>query len=209
MSGAAWLRRIALGLLLSVVVLAALTARVITQGESELSQSDAAFDRGDLADSIAHARRAAVMYAPGAPHVSAAYERLRAIAVGSEAQGDPEMARKAWDATRAAALETRHVTTPRSRDLDLANANLARLAMGPGGAGDRARAASVLTRDDTPRAPWVAVLGAGFGLFAAGLLLASRRGVTEMGRISVRPLVVASLIALAGVACWTLAVLRA
>ena len=49
MSGtAAWLRRMALGMLLAVLLLAGLTARLVTEGEAELHQSDLAFDRGDL-----------------------------------------------------------------------------------------------------------------------------------------------------------------
>jgi len=207
---ATWLRRIATGLLLAVLTLAALTARVIVQGEAELEKSDAAFDRGDLVESIAFARRAAVLYAPGAPHVDAAYDRLFAIAIGAEARGETRVARMAWDAVRGAALETRHVATPRAKELERANANLARLWASPGvGGPDRARVARSLARDDAPRAPWVLALGAGFGLFAAGLVLAARRGVTEAGRLSVRTLAVSGLMALAGVACWTLAVYRA
>src|SRR5262249_15027502 len=125
---AAWLRRIALGMLFAVLLFAALTARIISDGEAALAKSDAAFDKGDLRDAILYARRAAVLYAPGAPHVSAAYARLKAVALGAEQTGQFEIARQAWGATRGAALETRHFVTPRELDLQRANASLARLA---------------------------------------------------------------------------------
>jgi hypothetical protein len=209
MSGSAiWLKRAALGMLLGVLTLAALTARMIVEGEAELKSSDAAFDRGDLAEATLHARRAATFYAPGAPHVAAAFERMRAIALGAESQGDVNMARRAWGAVRSAVLETRHFALPHAEELALANANLARLiASSPGG--DRQTAARLLARDETPRAPWVLVLGLGFLLFASGLILAVRRGVSPSGEMSRKVLVVAGLLALFGVAFWTFAVYRA
>src|SRR5450432_3358945 len=111
----------------AVLIGAALTARVILEGESELSESDAAFDRGELGPSINHARRSATLYAPGAPHVQHAYERLIAIATGAEAAGQPKTAFLAWQAVRGAALESRHVWLPRAGELDRANQNLSRL----------------------------------------------------------------------------------
>lgn len=209
MSGSAlWLRRTALAMLLGVLTLAALTARMVMEGEAELKSSDAAFDRGDLAEATLHARRAATFYAPGAPHVAAAFERLRAIALGAESQGDVNMARRAWGAVRSAVLETRHFTLPHPEELALANANLARLtASSPGG--DRQMAARLLARDDTPRGPWVLVLGLGFLLFGSGLLLAVRKGVSPSGEMSRKVLVVAGLLAVFGVAFWTFAVYRA
>jgi len=194
-------------MLLGVLVFAGLTARMLVEGERELARSDAAFNRGDLRDAILYARRAAVLYAPGAPHVPSAYARLEAIAVGAESTGQPEVARQAWGAMRGAALETRHLWTPRGADLARANTNLARL--DTVGGGDRGRAARLLARDDAPRAQWILVLGAGFVLFAGGLLVAVRRGVGEDGRISTRFLLLSAGVALLGVACWTLAVYRA
>lgn len=203
-----WLRRAALGMLLAVLTMAALTARMIIEGEAELETSDAAFDRGDLAEATLHARRSATLYAPGAPHVVAAFERLRAIALGAESQGDVGTARKAWGAVRGAALETRHVVLPHAAELALANANLARLnALSPGS--DRPAAAKALSRDETSRAPWVVVLGLGFSLFAAGLGVAARRGISPSGEISRRALALAGLLAFFGVAFWTLAIYRA
>lgn len=209
---AASLRRVAFGLLLCVLLFAALTARIVAEGEAALAKSDAAFDQGNLRDSILYARRAAVLYAPGAPHVSAAYTRLRAIALGAEATNDLEIARQAWGATRGAALETKHFITPRELDLDRANASLARLAAsGDGKAGDAAREkmAASLARDDSPQATWVLVLGAGFVLFAAGLVSLVSAGVSADGEVSRRGVAVSLAVSVAGVVLWTLAVYRA
>lgn len=207
---AAWLRRIAFGMLLGVLLFAALTARIVADGEAALSKSDAAFDKGDLRDAILFARRAAVLYAPGAPHVSAAYARLRAVALGAESTGQLEIARQAWGATRGAALETRHFVTPRELDLERANASLARLAgvNDPTGAA-REKMTKVLARDDAPEAPWVLLLGAGFALFAAGLVSFVSSGVAPSGEVSQRAIWISALVTAAGVACWALAVLRA
>jgi hypothetical protein len=207
---AAWLRRIALGMLFAVLLFAALTARIVADGEAALSKSDAAFDKGDLRDAVLYARRAAVLYAPGAPHVSAAYARLRAVALGAESTGQLEIARQAWGATRGAALETRHFVTPRELDLERANASLARLAGVSDATGAaREKMAKTLARDDAPRAPWVLLLGAGFVLFAAGLVSFASSGITASGEGSRRGLWVSAAVTLAGVACWTLAVFRA
>lgn len=210
MNGGAWLRRIAFALLLAVLALGVLTARMVKEGEGALSRSDAAFDRGDLRESILHARRAAVLYAPGAPHVPAAFARLRAVAVGAEAAGDADVARQAWGAIRGAALETRHVTAPHQAELDRANAALARLQTASGTApSDRTAALARLERDDAPRAPWVGALGAGFALFFAGIVVAVGRGVAPGGKVSSRALWLAVALSLAGLVVWTLAVYRA
>jgi hypothetical protein len=198
-------------MLLGVLTLAALTARIVIDGEAALSESDAAFDKGDLRDAILYARRAAVLYAPGAPHVSAAYTRLRAIAFGAEATKDFEIARQAWGATRAAALETKHFTTPRALDLARANASLARLASAGGGAADAARdkMAQSLARDDAPQAAWIVVLGVAFVLFAVGLVTLVTAGVSREGEVSRRGVTISVALALAGVVLWTVAVYQA
>jgi hypothetical protein len=213
----AWLRPLSIGLLLAVLALAVLTARAVLDGEEHMRQSDAAFDRGDLRAATDHARRAAVLYAPGAPHVQAAYERLIAIATGAEASGQIAHAEAAWRAVRAAALETRHVWVPHARELRRADDNLARLA-----AIDRTTRAPVadaakvieharreLGRDHAPAGAWIGVLVVGFLLAVAGLTLIALRAVAPDGRLALREARFAALLAVLGAACWTLAVLRA
>jgi hypothetical protein len=198
-----------------VLIGAALSARVILDGSSELAQSDAAFDRGDLVPSLEHARRSATLYAPGAPHVTRAYERLTAIALGAEAAGQPKVAFLAWQAMRSAALESRHVWLPRQAELERANQNLARLTALARGVSDAERgkaqnqALSRLTADDAPDPAWIAVLGTGFLFALLGLGLSAFRGLSPSGHWSFGRARFGLLLLAIGVACWTLAAYKA
>lgn len=212
-----WLRGIALGLLLAVLALAVLTARAVIEGKDEMRESDRAFNAGDLRGATAHARRAAVLYAPGAPHVSVAYARLTAIAIGSEAANNPEMAILAFSAVRGAALETRHVWIPYRAELERANLGLARLeARGqsplvPVGTPEQIqqRALLALERDDAPRAPWVIGLLFGFALALSGLVVTVLRGVGMDGRLVPARARLGLALSLIGAACWTIAAYKA
>jgi hypothetical protein len=212
----ATLRSLAFLLMLGLLMLAVFTARALIDGSRSMTESDVAFDRGDLRTSIVHARRAAILYAPGAPHVGRAYERLNAIAVGAEAAGQPKTAFLAWQAVRSAALETRHVFQPRQTELDRANLNLARLEAELRGAKadqiDRLQKQALARfRGDTGagRLVWTLALAFGFGLALAGLLLFALRGITRDGAIVAREARLGALLALVGAACWTIAVLKA
>ena len=208
-----WLRRAALLLLLAVLTVAALTARIVARGESALESSDAAFDAGDLRKSTLFARRAAVLYVPGAPHVSAAYDRLGAIALGAESAGDLDVARAAWEAMRGAALETRHARTPRASELERADRNIARLsalrAAPDRRPRERDRQAQLLAQSDAPELRPVILLFSGLLLAAAGLACLALRGVGRDGRLSARWAAWGMALTLAGAACWTLAVYTA
>jgi hypothetical protein len=210
-----WVRRLSYGLLVLVVALVAMTLRAVREGESALAASDAAFHRGDLGNATLEARRAALAYAPGAPHTRLAMLRLRAIAVGSEAAGDQEAARLAWGAIRAAALGARHVMTPYAAELEEANQALAR-SMVPSDLDDaasRSRAEAV-ARKALAVAPgpsrWAALpLLAGAVLAALGLFLVATRGIARDGRILTRGMVLGLAILALGAAFWTLAAYRA
>lgn len=212
-----WLRAIALGLLLAVMALAVLTARAVIEGRDQMHESDRAFNAGDLRDATVHARRAAVLYAPGAPHVSEAYARLMAIAIGSEAANNPEMAILAYSAVRGAALETRHLWIPYRAELERANLGLARLEaqapspLVPIGTPEQIqeRALRALERDDAPRAPWVIGLLLGFALSVAGLVVTVLRGVGLDGRLVPAHARLGFALTLIGAACWTIAAWKA
>jgi hypothetical protein len=171
------LRATAIALCLALVIFALATQRMLLRGGEELRASDVAFDAGLLDSAIRHARRAAASYVPGADHVDAAYERLRAVAVGAERARDPALARSAWRAMRAAALETRHVWSPRARELEQADANLARLA-------GSARPETALAREATraPEPPWVVALAFGCACAWAGLAGLFWRGIGASGQ---------------------------
>ena len=210
-----WLRRCALLMFLVVLCAAVFSARVIKDGQAELAASDAAFDRGDLRASLDHARRSATLYAPGAPHVDRAYERLTALALGSEAAGQPKLAFLAWAAVRSAALESRHLWLPSERELTRANQNLARLEALARDTEDsqrgqtQARALSRLSRDDSPAPAWIAVLGLGFLLALGGLAVFAFRGLDRTGKVSFPRARLGLMMFAFGAACWTLAAYKA
>ena len=210
-----WLQRLSLVLFFVVLCAAVFSARVILEGQSELAASDAAFDRGELVPALEHARQSATAYAPGAPHVERAYERLRALALGAEAAGQPKVSFLAWQAMRSAALESRHVWLPREAELEQANQNLARLESLARGTDDaarvktQARALSRLNADDAPAPLWIAVLGAGFLLALSGLGLFAFRGLDRTGKVSFQRARLGLLLFAIGAACWTLAAYKA
>jgi hypothetical protein len=216
MSGVARLfRRLAVLAFFLVSIGAALSARVVLEGQSELSASDSAFDSGDLRPAIEHARRSATLYAPGAPHVDRAYERLIAIALGAEASGQPKVAFLAWQGVRSAALESRHIWVSHPAELERANQNLARLEALARETGDADRgkveqqASARLEADGAPAPGWIAVLGAGFLLALAGLALFAFQGLDKMGKVSARRAQVGLALLAIGAACWTLAAYKA
>lgn len=216
---ALFLRRLALLLLLTVVALSVFTARILVKGDREMALSEEAFDAGRLRDAVLHARRAAILYAPGAAHVSAAYERLSAVAVGAEAAGDRETAIDAWSAMRSASLESRHVFVPRAAELERANRNLLRLGPGPkwdtvpsaerAPAPPRVDALHLASAPPERKTGWIALLAAGLALSVAGMTVFVVRGVSPDGSFSLPAVKWAAVLTLVGAACWTVAVIQA
>jgi hypothetical protein len=198
-----------------VLICAALSARVILEGQTELAASDAAFDQGELRPALEHARRSATLYAPGAPHVQRAYERLTAIALGAEAAGQPKVAFLAWQDVRSAALESRHVWISHPAELERANQNLSRLeaiARGTPGADQgkvEEQALARLNEDSAPSPGWLALLGAGFLLALLGLALFALQGLDRAGKVSVRRAQLGVVLFAIGAACWTIAAYKA
>lgn len=200
------------------LVVFAVTARVIWAGEAEITESSAALRRGDAQDAVVHARRAAGFYAPGAPHVRVAYERLVTIATAAEGLGDRDLALLAWRGVRTASTETRSFYVPHAADLDRANVAIARIeAAAPRPPGtrteppqrieDKLRAA--LERDETPRTPWVFALLAGLVAWAGGAAFAVRGATTGVDRVEWSKAKLGALVALGGVIVWVLALWRA
>lgn len=207
------LRRISVMLMFVVIAMGAMTFRVISDGNEELAKSDAAFNAGDLRNAMFHARRAATLYAPGAEHVTRAYERLAAIAVGAEAEGRTRIAFLAWQAMRAAALETRHLWVPHQAELERADQNIARISQrlkaerNSGLANQAPRAQR--PEFSGPRPFWVTILGAGFALTALGLGIFAFRGISREGKFLRARAGLGLALAILGAACWTLAVYKA
>lgn len=208
-------RHASLALTLVVLALGVMTFRVVRDGEAALTESDAAFHRGDLANAVLFARRAAIAYAPGAPHTRAALARLRAVAIGSEGAGDIASARLAWGAIRSAAVETRSLTEPYAAERAEADQALARLSAVPVAADAEVKARAVERARRTlltlpgPSPLSSVLLVAGFGTAALGLALVALRGLTREGRLLWRGFAFGVAVFVLGVACWTLAAYRA
>lgn len=208
-------RRASFLLTVLVVALGAMTFRVVRDGEAALAESDAAFHRGDLSNAVLYARRAAIAYAPGAPHTRAALKRLRAVAVGSEGVGDMGSARLAWGAIRAAAVETRGFTEPYANERAEADQALARLSAAPLRADAEAharaveRARALLEQLPGPSPVGSALLVLGLVTAALGLGLVAARGLTREGRLVPRGFILGTVVFALGVACWTFAAYRA
>jgi len=165
------------------------TLRAVLDGERELRASDAAFDANDLPSAIEHARRAASAYAPGAPHVERSYERLRAIARGAEAAGLSSIAMQAYQAERAAVLESASISRVFPERLEEADRNLARLAASQSRSdsdrGELARRMFERSRvQGAGRTPWGAGLAAGWLLAALGVAWFGRAALVAGGRVA-------------------------
>lgn len=214
----AWILRIAKIALVAGVLIAAVSARVVIAGEREIALSTAALRAGDPHDAALHARRAAGYYAPGAPHVRVAYERLIALATKAESLGDRTTALFAWQGVRTAAIETRWIVTPHAADLETANAAIARLQAAqdrpPGTRTDppatiERAALAALAQDEAPHVPWVIALVAGFLAWTLGAILIVRRAVTSTGQIVWSKTTSPIALTAAGILLWLLAIWRA
>jgi hypothetical protein len=205
-------------LVVGSVLFGGATARVLWSGEKEIQASTAGLLAGDPREASVHARRAAGWYAPGAPHVRVAYERLEALARAAEAQGDREEALFAWRAIRSASLETRWLFTPHADALDRANRAIARMeAEAPRAPNLRDAPPAQLERafleqlraQLSPRAPWVLVLLGGLLLWVSGLVWMLLRGLDSRGLPAWRRSAPALACSALGAALWALALLFA
>lgn len=201
-----------------VLIVAAATARVVVSGEREFGQSTAALREGDVHRATEHARRSAGFYAPGAPHVGAAYTRLFAIAAAAEGHGDREAALYALRAVRIASIETRWIFTPHAGDRERADQAIAKLmTSAPRPPGTRVEPPAkierahveALARDEAPRVPWIIALLAGAIAWAAGGLWAVRRAVLENGAVAWARARPAIALGAAGMAVYLAAIWRA
>ena len=198
-----------------VAVLGVATARVVYSGEREIAASTAALVQGDPREATVRARRAARWYAPGAPHVQVAYDRLKALARAAEQNRRPDIALFAWRSVRLAALETRWIYTPHAADMALAEREIARLskakttgtAHGPLNA--RALQAAAGQSRQGPRLVWAIALVAAFVLWTAGIALWARQVAGIGGKVRWTKAKAATVLTLVGVGLWLLALWRA
>jgi hypothetical protein len=203
-----WKARVAWCLVGAVVLVTSAAFRVVSEGQSELAASDAAWAAGDGLSAAVHARAAARAYVPFAPHVQPAYRRLRAIAQDCEGKGDAESALFAWRAIRAAAIGSRSILSSHARQREAADLAIARLELSSRAsspAGQEREASQPPDRADVempPRAPWGALLVAGVALWVtAGVRLTSKAWDAD-GRLVTSAARMPLVLAVAGLAAW-------
>lgn len=196
------LRSAAVAATCALLVFAVVAYRTAQRGSLEMVESDRAFDAGQLNLSVQHARRAATAFVPGAPHVGLGYERLRAVARGAERARDPELARAAWRAVRAAAIESRHLWQPHAWELAEADAQLARLSATP-------LAALAAPGSSLATGPLLRVLGLVIGGALVLLGLARLSGGVSEAAGEPGGARAAALVCVVGVIFWGLALLGA
>ncbi len=216
----------ALGIVAKVVVLLGLlagaggllTARVVQEGERELRMAEALSATGKLEAAVVHARQSALWFAPGAPHVPAAYAKMISIARLAEGRGDIKTALFAWQAVRTSALSTRWVLVPHQDELAVANASIARLAAKtPAGGGAQTQDPGevqqklhmLLARKDRPRLPWVVTLLAGFASLCVGFIHLGWKGIPGEGGLQPKRLRFGAIAVVVGLVAWVLALWNA
>jgi hypothetical protein len=205
-------RRLGLGAVVAIAVLAMAGLRLVGEGRAGLAASDAAFSQGDVMAAVIHARDAARAYVPFAAHTEQGFLKLRDIALKTERRGDTEAALFAWRALLSAAAGTRPfsgVTDQARADAEASvarlSAELRALAQGGRGVPQEADARSALRAADVvPRIGWGALLLTGACLWwGAGVRLTSRGWGTD-DRLAPREVRVAGGMAFAGLIAWLL-----
>jgi hypothetical protein len=191
----AWLlRSVAAGAALLLLVFALVAYRVSERGAYDLAESDRAFDTGRLELAVEHARRAAAAYVPAAPHMRLGFERLHAVARGAERTRDLALARAAWRAVRAAAIESQHLWQPHAAELATADLELRRLS------GEVGRTPPAAAPAPAPRVVGL-LLGAAIGL--GGLLAACSQAAYDEVSNTRRRKRIALLSCALGAAIWS------
>jgi hypothetical protein len=191
-----WRRELCWIAVLVAVVLGVVITRAFREGRAALAAGDGAQRAGNAAEAITAWRRAARWYVPGAPHVAAAYERLRTLAAAADRAGDEETALAAWTGVRSSILATRSFYLPHGELLGPANQRIAallaarerreRAAAGAPGSDEQALREHhhrLLLRRDDPSTGWTLVALIGLATWLAGGFWFALRGVSEDDRL--------------------------
>lgn len=212
----AWWWRVVAAMLAVVLVLGAITARVVVAGELEIAASTEALEAGDPVEATIRARRAASWYAPGAPHVGVAYERLMTLGREAETRRRRDVALLAFEGVREASTATRWLVTPHAADVAEADRAIARLrarderppatASEPEAAIERELLQGLAARPGPSRVVSLG-LGASFVAWAAGLAWVLRRAVDATGRLDRRRALPGVALAVLGAAAWVVLLL--
>jgi hypothetical protein len=207
-------KRALVALLVGAVGVAAITLRVVVAGELEIAASTDALLAGDPRAATTHAKAAATWYAPGAPHVRVAYERLMALGDAAAERQNREIALLAYRAVRSASESTRWIVVPHEADARRAAEAIARIES----SAPRPPATSLepqqvvekrqlddLARRTSPRTSLVIVLAASFLAWVVGLASILLRAIDESGKIAWSRATVGVAVGVAGLVGWVVA----
>ncbi len=189
-----------------------LSGRAIWEGRSALARGDAELAEGNVDGAVRWWRRAARWYVPLAPHVPAAYEKLRTLATEAEGRGERETALLAWRGIRSSARATRSIIMPYRAQGDEADAHIATLMaandVASGAETDAAAAEawhlSLLQRSQIPSTGWTIVALLGLALWIGGGFAFAARGVDERAKLVPRAAAYSGAAVSAGLVLWLL-----
>jgi hypothetical protein len=197
--------------LMIVTVVGVVTLRVVVGCELEIAESSRALVGGNVRDATVHARAAALWYAPGAPHVRVAYERLMALGKAAEEHHDAKAALFAYNAVMGASSSTRWLVAPHRADALKAAEAIARIesteprppaeALEPAPEIEKKELAA-LSRETGPRPEWIVALAASFVALVAGLAWVVFRGFDGAGRFLGRQAAGGLVLGVAGALVW-------
>lgn len=183
-------------------VLGALAIRVVMEGKGALADGDDWLLRGRTAEAIKSYESAARWYLPLAPHVDAAYGKLRELA--EPATADPAVSLTAWRAIRSAARATRSLWQPHADDLAAADAAIAMISAGvpQAATADPAWHRERLAIDVRPSAGMAALAGLGILLWIGGAIGLVRRGIAPDGGLVRKAAGLAGIAIAVGLGLW-------
>lgn len=175
------------------LLFAALAVRVVASSRSELIEARRLSEKGDIAGSIVHFRRAARWYAPASPYHVQALSELGKIAREAERRADKPLALSAYRAIRAAIMSTRSFYIPERDRLNAANRRIADLmASQPPPPIDAGKSREALRKEHLalleaqkgPNIFWTCVLLLGFVAWVGGAFLFSIRAIDDTDRFN-------------------------
>jgi hypothetical protein len=115
------------GLLGAALVIAVITARLVSEGKRHLQEAMHLKGAADRDGAVAGLEDAAKAYVPGSPFPGRALRELGIMARAAEMRGEVQRATAIWEVVRRSVLATRHLFQPNQEALREAEENLIRL----------------------------------------------------------------------------------
>lgn len=194
--------RVAGYVLLSIAaVTAAMTLRLMSDGNARLLEASRAMEKGDRAAAVAALEDAAEAYVPGGRHVPRALRELAVMARAAEIRGEDDSALKTWEVVRRAVLATRHIFQPNKETLIEAEKAVMRIRQKEE---LRVSPETLVKRPEDPSPLLSLLLFFGLAAWAAGACLLILKPSHNGGTAWIS-LPISSTICLGGVSLWLLA----